>query len=123
MLTESDILTALRDCYDSVLPCNIVDLGLIRSIVITPDLEAPGTNISGVPQKHRIEIRLTPTQAEEAANSQLSAQITNRLAGIEAISTTTIIFLDKPAWTPQSITPTGRKALGLEGNPNLVQIR
>ena len=62
MLTESDILTALRDCYDPVLPCNIVDLGLIRSIAITPDPEAPGTQIPGVPQKHLIHIELTPTQ-------------------------------------------------------------
>src|SRR5271156_5346308 len=123
MLIESDILAALRDCYDPVLPCNIVDLGLIRSIVITPDFEAPGSNIPGVPQKHRIEIELTPTQAEETANSQLSAQIANRLAGIEAVGLTTITLLDKPAWTPQSITPAGRKTLGLEGNPNLVQIR
>jgi len=85
MLTESDILTALRDCYDPVLPCNIVDLGLIRSITITRDLEAPGANIPGLPQKHRVEIEVTPTQSDEAANSQLSAQIVNRLAGIEAV--------------------------------------
>jgi metal-sulfur cluster biosynthetic enzyme len=51
MLTESDILTALRDCYDPVLPCNIVDLGLIRSIVVTPDLEAPGTHTASLASK------------------------------------------------------------------------
>jgi metal-sulfur cluster biosynthetic enzyme len=123
MLTESDILIALRDCYDPVLPCNIVDLGLIRSIAITPDAQAPGTNIPGVPQKHQIKIQITPTQNEEAANAQLQAQIINRLAGIETISRTTITLLDEPAWTPQSITPAGRKTLGLDGNPNLVQIR
>src|SRR5271170_7754463 len=104
MLTESDILTALRDCYDPVLPCNIVDLGLIRSITITRDLEAPGANIPGLPQKHRVEIEVTPTQSDEAANSQLSAQIVNRLAGIEAVSQTTITLLEKPAWTPLNIT-------------------
>ena len=123
MLTESDILTALRDCYDPVLPCNIVELGLIRSIAITPDLEAPGANISGVPQKHIVEIELTPTQTDEAANAQLSAQIINRLAGIEAISHTTVTLLHEPAWTPQRITPAGRKILGLDGHPNLIQIR
>jgi metal-sulfur cluster biosynthetic enzyme len=123
MLTESDILLALRDCYDPVLPCNIVDLGLIRSITVTPDLEAPGTHILGVPQKHKIEIELTPTQADEAINSQLSAQIANRLAGLETVSQTTITLLDQPAWTPLSITPAGRKILGLDGNPNLIQIR
>ncbi len=77
MLTESDILLALRDCYDPVLPCNIVDLGLIRSITITPDPEAPGANIPGVPQKHTIKIELTPTQTDEAAkpNSALRSPI------------------------------------------------
>jgi metal-sulfur cluster biosynthetic enzyme len=123
MLTESDILLALRDCYDPVLPCNIVDLGLIRSIAVTLDLEAPGAQIPGVPQKHQIQIELIPAQADEAINSQLSAQIANRLAGLETVSRTTIILLDQPAWTPLSITPAGRKILGLDGNPNLIQIR
>ena len=123
MLTESDILLALRDCYDPVLPCNIVDLGLIRSITITPDLEAPGAHIPGVPQKHIIEISLTPTQKDEAAEAHLRAQIGNRLAGLETVSKTTITLLDQPAWTPLSITPAGRKILGLDGNPNLIQIR
>jgi metal-sulfur cluster biosynthetic enzyme len=123
MLTESDILLALRDCYDPVLPCNIVDLGLIRSISITPDRKAPGANIPGVPQKHKIQIDLTPTQTDEAANAQLQAQIINRLAGLETISHTTITLLNEPAWTPLNITPAGRKTLGLDGNPNLIQIR
>ncbi|HWW98244.1 MAG TPA: iron-sulfur cluster assembly protein [Edaphobacter sp.] len=123
MLTESDILLALRDCYDPALPCNIVDLGLIRSITVTPDLEAPRAHIPGVPQKHIIEISLTPTQKDEAAEAHLRAQIANRLAGLEAVSRTTITLLDQPAWTPLSITPAGRKILGLDGNPNLIQIR
>ena len=32
-------------------------------------------------------------------------------------------ILPTPPWTPQQITPTGRRILGLDGNPNLVQIR
>ena len=123
MLTESDILLALRDCYDPVLPCNIVDLGLVRSITITPDLEAPGSNVPGVPQNHKIQVDLTPAQTDEAANAQLTAQIANRLAGLETISQTTITLLDEPIWTPLNITPTGRRTLGLDGNPHLVQIR
>jgi metal-sulfur cluster biosynthetic enzyme len=123
MLTETQIRTALRDCYDPTLPCNIVDLGLILSIQITPDLNAPGANIPGVPPKYLIQIEITPTQADEAANAQLQAQIINRLAGLEAVSRTTVILLDHPLWTPLNITPAGRKTLGLDGNPHLVQIR
>ncbi|WP_158943030.1 metal-sulfur cluster assembly factor [Granulicella sp. S190] len=123
MLTEPDILQALRDCYDPVLPCNIVDLGLIRSITISLDPDAPGATIPGVPQKYLVEIAIIPTQTEEAANSQLSAQIVNRLAGLETISRSTVTLLDSPTWTPSNITSAGRKTLGLDGNPHLVQIR
>jgi len=123
MLTESDILQALRDCYDPVLPCNIVDLGIIRSITITHDAEAPGAGIPGVPQRHTIKIEITPTQTDESATAQLTAQISNRLAGLESISHTKITLLDTPIWSPLNITPAGRKTLGLDGNPHLIQIR
>ncbi|HMF53087.1 MAG TPA: metal-sulfur cluster assembly factor [Edaphobacter sp.] len=123
MLTESDILTALHDCYDPSLPCNIVDLGLVRSLHISPDAEAPGAGIPGVPQKHRIRIELTLTQPTEEAAAQLLAQIRNRLAGIEEAGETILDLVSDPPWTPQQITPEGRRILGLDGNPNLVQIR
>ncbi len=127
MLSEPDILAALCDCYDPTLPCNIVDLGLIRSITITPDLEAPGARIPGVAPKYRIQIALTPTPSDEAATAQLAAQLTaqivNRLAGLEAVSHTTVTLLDRPVWSPLDITPAGRRRLGLDANPTLVQIR
>ena len=123
MLTEPDILQALRDCYDPDVPCNIVDLGLIRALTILPDREAPGANIPGVPTKHRIALTLTLTNPTEAAEAQLTAQIANRLAGLETVSQTNITIQPTPPWTPQNITPAGRKILGLDGNPTLVQIR
>ncbi len=123
MLTEDDILAALRDCYNPALPCNIVDLGLIQSIAIALDADAPGTGIPGVPRKHRIRIELILTTPTEEAAARLTAQIQNRLAGIEQVSSTTVTVLDSPVWSPARITPTGRRILGLEGNPSLVQIR
>ena len=123
MLTESNILDALRDCFDPALPCNIVDLGIVRNLQITLDPEAPGVGIPGVPQKHLIQIELALTNPTDEAAAQLTAQVRNRLAGLEEAGDTTIILVDHPAWTPQQITPAGRRILGLDGNPNLVQIR
>lgn len=123
MLTESDILSALRDCYDPNLPCNIVDLGLVRSVTVAPDPDAPGAGIPGVPQKHRIDVGFTLTNPTEEAEAQLAAQIRNRLAGIEEAGEATVVFVCEPAWNPQQITLTGRRILGLDGNPNLIQIR
>ena len=123
MLTESEIRNALRDCYDPELPCNIVDLGLVRGIAVAPDLEAPGAGIPGVPRKHRIQIDLILTNPTEATEAQLKAQIANRLAGLQEVSQTNITIIPRPAWNPTQITPEGRRILGLDGNPSLVQIR
>lgn len=123
MLTEEEVRSALRDCYDPEIPCNIVDLGLLQSIAIEADPEAPGTGIRGVPQKHRVAITLKLSNPTDDAEAQLSAQIANRLAGLEAVSRTSILILSTPPWTPQDITPCGRRTLGLDGNPTLVQIR
>lgn len=123
MLTENDILTALRDCFDPALPCNIVDLGLVRSIAVSPDPEAPGAGIPGVPQKHRIAVALALTSPSEEAVAQVTAQVANRLAGLEEAGETRVSIVSEPAWTPGEITPAGRRTLGLDGNPSLVQIR
>lgn len=123
MLSESEILSALRDCYDPAVPCNIVDLGLVQNITIAADPEAPGSGIPGVPQKHRVHVDLILTHPTEESAAQLTAQIENRLAGLEEVSQTTVTVLDSPAWSPQHITSAGRRTLGLDGNPTLVQIR
>jgi metal-sulfur cluster biosynthetic enzyme len=123
---ESTIHSALRDCFDPTLPCNIVDLGLVENITLTHDPEAPGAGIPGVPPRFRVAIAIVPTTQDEAAPTeplaQLSAQIQNRLAGLEQVIHSEVIFLRQPIWTPQRITPAGRRLLGLDGNPNLIQI-
>lgn len=123
MLSAADIRSALRDCYDPALPCNIVDLGLVRSLRVEPDPHAPGAGIPGVPQKIRVHVTVTSTNPTDDAIAQLAGQIRNRLAGLEAVSYTEVRFEYQPAWSPSDITPAGRQALGLAGNPTLVQIR
>lgn len=122
-LTADDVRQALRDCYDTTLPCNLVDLGIIDAVSVTPDPDAPGAGIPGVPPRFRIAVTLTPVQSTEEALAQLRAQITNRLAGLEQASGLTVEIAAQTAWTPARILPAGRRTLGLEGNPSLVQIR
>jgi metal-sulfur cluster biosynthetic enzyme len=123
LMTEASLRDALRDCFDPSVPCNIVDLGCVEHLRFVLDPDAPGATIPGVPPKYRVTVSLVPTTQEEAAVAQLSAQIQNRLAGLEQVFHSTIDVLKLPVWTPQRITPAGRRLLGLDGNPNLVQIR
>lgn len=108
-LTEAIVFAALRDCYDSETPCNIVDLGLVHSIHIAPDPDAPGSGIPGVPPRHRVAIALTLARLadKESDAAPLIAQIQNRLAAFETISRTEVSLLNHPVWTPDRISPEG----------------
>ncbi len=116
MLTEADIRDALRACYTSCLgqPVNIVDLGLVESIALAPDPEAPGAGIPGIPPRFRLTLTLIPDTPDPDARTQLSAQIQNRLAGLPELSRTTIHFAPTPTWTQARITPQGRILLRLD---------
>ena len=41
-LSEEDVMQALRDCYDPEIPVNIVDLGLIYKVMLTPNINPNG---------------------------------------------------------------------------------
>ena len=123
-LTEIEIRTALKDCFDPDLRINIVDLGLVYDIHIEEDKDAPGTGIPGVPPRFRVNIDLTLTAREHPAEGQIVALIENRLYGMPAVSKAQISLVWEPQWTPERITPEGRRQLGLNtprGN-NLIQI-
>ena len=114
LLAESDIRSALRDCYDPEHQLNIVDLGVLESITVARDLQAPGAGVAGVPPRFAVAITLVPSTAEEAPRALLLAQVHHRLAGIAAISKTTVHVLEAPLWTAARISPAGREALGLD---------
>jgi metal-sulfur cluster biosynthetic enzyme len=127
-LTEAHILAALRDCYDPEISANIVDLGLVYSIAVAPDPDAPGAGIPGVPPRHRVHIALTLTSPGCGAEKQIIAQIEGRLAAFQTISRTRIELVWQPRWTPDRISPETRARLNVAVASNqsphaLVQIQ
>jgi metal-sulfur cluster biosynthetic enzyme len=113
-LTEEDVRAALRDCYDPEVPCNIVDLGLVYRVGVTPDPDAPGAGIVGVPPRNRVRVELTLTSKGCPAHTQIIAQIEGRLSAFETISRTTVDLVWEPVWSPERISPEGRKTLGID---------
>ena len=129
-LTEADILAALRDCYDPASALNIVELGLVQSIAIALDPEAPGSGIPGVPPRHRVSISLIlPILPDnDTDDSPIPALIQNRLAAFETISQTEVAILPNPTWKPDRISPLGRVQLAAHLNSrkaahDLIQIK
>lgn len=108
-LTQEEIRTALKDCYDPEIPINIVDLGLIYRIEIADDPTMPGR----VPMQ-RAEVDMTLTTPGCPAHAFMLEQVRNRLAAIPGLSEASVNLVWEPTWGPQRITPEGRKKLGID---------
>lgn len=107
MLAESDILAALRDCFDPEIKLNVVDLGLIYALATGPDPDS-------TPAWPRQWVRITMTlvAADSPASGLILEQVRNRLAGIPDISRIDVDLVWQPAWSTDRISEEGRRQLG-----------
>ncbi len=95
---EDTVLEALREVIDPEIGLNIVDLGLVY------DLEAHGDGTV------RIEMTLTtPGCPLHAAINDAVHRALEPLPGVRAVD---LDLVWSPPWTPEMITPEGRRALG-----------
>jgi metal-sulfur cluster biosynthetic enzyme len=108
MLTEADILTALRDCFDPEVKLNLVDLGLIYAVETGPD---PDSKPAWPRQWVKVTMTLTTQQCP--ASGLIFEQVHNRLAGIPDISKVEVNLVWEPKWTAHRITEAGRRQLGI----------
>jgi metal-sulfur cluster biosynthetic enzyme len=107
-LSEEDVLAALRDCYDPELPVNIVDLGLIYKVTLSPD-----PNSRRAFPRQRVEVEMTMTSPGCPSHVAITEQVRNRLSGIPEISAAVVNLVWEPAWTPHRISQQARQQLGI----------
>lgn len=102
-ITEQDVLSALKSCYDPEIPVNVVDLGLIYNVRLTP---------AGENQDVAIDMTLTAQGCPEHVN--ISAQVKSRIEQLAGVGHCTVNVVWNPAWTPERLSPEARKQLGIE---------
>ncbi len=108
MLSEEEIRTALRSCFDPELKLNLVDLGLIYKIETGPDPDSAPTW-----PRQWVKVTMTLTTPQCPASGLIFEQVHNRLAGIPTISKVEVDLVWEPRWTPQRISEAGRLQLGI----------
>ena len=109
-VTEEDVMTALKDCYDPEIPVNIVDLGLIYGVRITPESAA-----DFVPEARRdVEVEMTLTAPGCPAHTQISQQVKDRIEQLPGVNSATVNVVWSPPWTPERLSPAARQKLGIE---------
>ncbi len=97
-LNEELIYTVLRTCHDPEIPLNIVDLGLIYGVRIDED---------------KVNVTMTLTTQGCGMGGYISRDAQEKILSLPGVSEATVEVVWEPAWTPERISPEGRKTLGL----------
>jgi metal-sulfur cluster biosynthetic enzyme len=102
-VSEQDVLSALKSCYDPEIPVNIVDLGLIYNVRFEPADDK---------QDVAVDMTLTAQGCPEHVN--ISAQVKSRLEQLPGIRNASVNVVWTPPWTPERLSPDARRQLGIE---------
>jgi metal-sulfur cluster biosynthetic enzyme len=102
-VTQEDVLSALKQCYDPEIPVNIVDLGLIYDVRFEP-----------AEDKQDVTVDMTLTAQGCPAHVQISDQVRARLEQLPGIRQAHVNVVWSPAWTPERLSPDARRQLGIE---------
>ena len=103
-VTQEEVLSALKQCYDPEIPVNIVDLGLIYEVRFEPASE----------DKQDVTVDMTLTAQGCPAHVQISDQVRSRLEQLPGIRRAQVNVVWNPAWTPERLSADARKQLGIE---------
>ena len=99
---EKEVWQRLKTCYDPEIPVNIVDLGLIYSMAISP-----------ADQGNRVDVKMTLTAQGCGMGGSIAADAQNKLLDIPGVTEADVQVVWDPPWTPDKISPEGRTLLGI----------
>lgn len=102
--SEQAVWDAMKTCFDPEIPVNIVDLGLVY------DLAVEKTATGG----HAVDVKMTLTAPGCGMGPVIAEDAREKIARLPTVETAKVHIVWDPQWTPQMISETGRKALGLE---------
>jgi probable FeS assembly SUF system protein SufT len=99
---EKEVWQRLKTCYDPEIPVNIVDLGLIYSMEVSP-----------IEQGKRIDVKMTLTAQGCGMGGSIAADAQNKLLDIPGVKEADVQVVWDPPWTPERISAEGRSLLGI----------
>ena len=103
-LTQDEVLSALKQCYDPEIPVNIVDLGLIYEVRFAPAPE----------DKQDVTVEMTLTAQGCPAHVMIGDQVKSRVEQLPGVRNVSVSVVWNPPWTPERLSSDARKQLGIE---------
>jgi metal-sulfur cluster biosynthetic enzyme/nitrite reductase/ring-hydroxylating ferredoxin subunit len=104
-LCEDSVRELLKQVKDPELFVNIVDLGLIYGVTLTPSTETPG--------KQQVSVDMTMTSPACPAGPQLIGDTKRTVAAHPEVAGVEVRIVMEPPWTPDRMTDDARDQLGI----------
>lgn len=102
--SEETVWNTLKTCFDPEIPVNIVDLGLVYDLAVEK-------NERGL---HHVQVKMTLTAPGCGMGPVIAEDARQKIAALPTVEQAEVHIVWDPQWTPQMISPVGRKTLGLE---------
>jgi metal-sulfur cluster biosynthetic enzyme len=97
-MTQEDLVyEVLKECFDPEIPLNVVDLGLIYKVQVNQD---------------SVDLKITMTSPQCPSHVSITEDIKTKLTDA-GFPRPNIELVWEPAWSPQRISESGRRALGI----------
>lgn len=97
-LKQEDVIEALRECYDPEIPVNIIDLGLVYGVKITPV---------------RVDVKMTLTALGCPMAGEVMSEVRDKLLGLPGVDDAGVELTYEPPWTPERMSEDARWELGM----------
>jgi probable FeS assembly SUF system protein SufT len=99
---EKLVWEQLKTCYDPEIPVNIVDLGLVYSMQLTP---ADGGT--------QVDVKMTLTAPGCGMGASIASDARYKLLALPGVTDANVDLVWDPPWNPQMISPEGKERLGM----------
>lgn len=105
--TDGDLEQAawdqLKTCYDPEIPVNIVDLGLVYSLSVTPHQEGGS----------EVNVQMTLTAPGCGMGPILASEARQKILTLDGVTEANVDLVWDPPWTPDRISEEGKQKLGM----------
>ena len=100
LLLESQVLEALRSCYDPEIPVNIYELGLVYDLQVAPSGE--------------VEIKMTLTSPACPVAGSLPPEVESKVKAIPGVTSAHVEVVWDPPWDPGKMSEAARLQLNID---------
>jgi FeS assembly SUF system protein len=99
LVLETQVVEALRACFDPEIPVNIYDLGLVYDVKV----EESGA----------VEIRMTLTSPQCPVAQSLPSEVQARVQAVPGVTEAKVEVVWDPPWDPSKMSEAAKLQLGM----------